>query len=165
MKFTKGALSLLLAGSLALGACGKVQQAPTATAPEPQAAEPIDPTVSRYGDPTKASTSPMHDALAATITDAANNTVIEGRAYFNLYSATEWPSKADSFPTTFDLRNRGVIAPVKSQNPWGTCWSFAAIRLFALPLTRRRLVSPPLWHYPRFLLSVLRLKGRFQPCC
>ena len=127
MKFTKGALSLLLAGSLALGACGKVQQAPTATAPEPQAAEPIDPTVSRYGDPTKASTSPMHDALAATITDAANNTVIVGRAYFNLYSATEWPSKADSFPTTFDLRNRGVIAPVKSQNPWGTCWSFAAI--------------------------------------
>lgn len=68
----------------------------------------------------------MHDALAATITDAANN-IIVGRDYFNLYSGTQWPSRADSFPATFDLRNRGVIAPIKNQNPWGTCWSFATM--------------------------------------
>ena len=127
MKLTKSALSLLLAGSLALGACGKAPQTQTNTQPETQAAEPIDPTVCRYGDPAKASKSPMHDAVAASAADAANGAVIVGRDYFNLYRGTEWPSRADSFPAEFDLRKRGVIPPVKSQNPWGTCWSFATM--------------------------------------
>lgn len=37
------------------------------------------------------------------------------------------PSSAadtDSFPEKFDLRERGVMTPVKSQAPWGTCWTF-----------------------------------------
>ena len=32
-----------------------------------------------------------------------------------------------AFPAKFDLRDRGVVTPVKQQNPWGTCWAFAAI--------------------------------------
>lgn len=32
----------------------------------------------------------------------------------------------DDFPATFDLRDRGVVTPVKQQNPWGSCWAFAA---------------------------------------
>ena len=32
-----------------------------------------------------------------------------------------------AFPAKFDLRDRGVVTPVKNQNPWGTCWAFAAI--------------------------------------
>lgn len=32
-----------------------------------------------------------------------------------------------ALPERFDLRDRGVVTPVKLQNPWGTCWSFAAI--------------------------------------
>ncbi len=30
-------------------------------------------------------------------------------------------------PASLDLRQAGVVTPVKSQNPWGTCWGFAAI--------------------------------------
>ncbi len=30
-------------------------------------------------------------------------------------------------PARFDLRDEGVVTPVKFQNPWGTCWGFAAI--------------------------------------
>lgn len=30
-------------------------------------------------------------------------------------------------PESYDLRDLGVVTPVKLQNPWGTCWGFAAI--------------------------------------
>ena len=33
----------------------------------------------------------------------------------------------ETFPEKFDLRDRGVVTPVKFQNPWGTCWGFSAI--------------------------------------
>ena len=33
----------------------------------------------------------------------------------------------EDFPEKFDLRDKGVVTPVKFQNPWGTCWGFAAI--------------------------------------
>ena len=38
------------------------------------------------------------------------------------------PSKAEaeeSFPTHYDLRDEGVVTPVKLQNPWQNCWSFS----------------------------------------
>ena len=34
---------------------------------------------------------------------------------------------ADAWPETYDLRDTGTVTPVKSQVPWGTCWSFAAV--------------------------------------
>ena len=45
----------------------------------------------------------------------------------DIYSALIWTSIADTFPAKFDLRDRGTVTPVKSQNPWGTCWSFATV--------------------------------------
>ena len=33
---------------------------------------------------------------------------------------------ASEFPSKFDLRDLGRVTPVKQQNPWGTCWAFAA---------------------------------------
>ena len=29
-------------------------------------------------------------------------------------------------PAAYDLRNDGLVTPVKRQNPWGSCWSFGA---------------------------------------
>ena len=31
------------------------------------------------------------------------------------------------YPVRFDLRDRGVVTPVKKQDPWNTCWAFAGI--------------------------------------
>ena len=45
----------------------------------------------------------------------------------DIYSELDGSFRADSFPAEFDLRQRGVVTPVGSQNPWGTCWSFGAI--------------------------------------
>lgn len=33
----------------------------------------------------------------------------------------------DTLPEKFDLRDYGYVTPVKFQNPWGSCWSFASI--------------------------------------
>ncbi len=33
----------------------------------------------------------------------------------------------DVLPSAYDLRDLGVVTPVKFQNPWGTCWGFGAI--------------------------------------
>ena len=35
---------------------------------------------------------------------------------------------ADSgLPVSYDLRDYGRIPPIREQNPWGTCWAFAAL--------------------------------------
>ena len=36
-------------------------------------------------------------------------------------------SGESDFPVRFDLREYGVVTPVKYQNPWGSCWSFGGI--------------------------------------
>ncbi|NCB33440.1 MAG: hypothetical protein EOM64_06110 [Erysipelotrichia bacterium] len=30
-------------------------------------------------------------------------------------------------PSSFDLRDQGVVSPIRSQGNWGTCWGFASI--------------------------------------
>ncbi len=32
----------------------------------------------------------------------------------------------DDLPAKFDQRDKGIVTPVKYQNPWGTCWSFGS---------------------------------------
>ena len=51
----------------------------------------------------------------------------KGEDVDDIYSELIWTSVADTFPEIFDLRERGTVTPVKSQNPWGTCWSFATV--------------------------------------
>ena len=36
------------------------------------------------------------------------------------------PAK-DGLPEKYDLRDDGLVTPVKFQNPWGTCWAFGGI--------------------------------------
>lgn len=45
----------------------------------------------------------------------------------NVQRQIEETAADESLPEKFDLRDRGVVTPVKFQNPWGTCWGFAAI--------------------------------------
>ena len=33
----------------------------------------------------------------------------------------------EDLPAQFDLRDKGVVTPVKQQNPWASCWAFAGI--------------------------------------
>ncbi len=41
------------------------------------------------------------------------------------YEGEEAPE--NQYPVKFDLRQYGVVTPVKFQNPWGSCWAFGGI--------------------------------------
>jgi len=47
----------------------------------------------------------------------------------DLYPELQVPqlSFSDQFPEKFDLRESGLVTPVKKQSPWGTCWSFGTV--------------------------------------
>ena len=44
----------------------------------------------------------------------------------------------NSFPEKFDLRDYGVVTPVKTQNPWLSCWAFGGISSVESNLLRKR---------------------------
>lgn len=42
-------------------------------------------------------------------------------------SAVTKEAASTSLPSSYDLRDEGYVSSVKSQSPWGTCWSFGAL--------------------------------------
>ena len=63
--------------------------------------------------------------LAKELEASTEHLMRTGEDVDDIYSNLTWVSAADTFPEKFDLRDRGTVTPVKSQSPWGTCWSFA----------------------------------------
>ena len=43
---------------------------------------------------------------------------------------------ASPLPSSWDSRDHGWVTPVKNQNPWGTCWAFAANAVIETQLLR-----------------------------
>ncbi len=67
------------------------------------------------------------DYLGKELMACSDHMMKTGEDMDDIYSELIWTSVADTFPSKFDLRERNTITPVKMQNPWGTCWSFATI--------------------------------------
>ncbi|MDO4284631.1 MAG: C1 family peptidase [Eubacteriales bacterium] len=75
--------------------------------------------------------------LAAPMTAyAANDTLMDGGTAAKLLLDNRQEEivyreptteSTQEFPEKFDLRDLGVVTPVKFQNPWGSCWGFSAI--------------------------------------
>ncbi len=64
---------------------------------------------------------------------AENATSADYQPYTTLDSAETAALSGDAdgstsdLPATYDLRDQGIVTPVKFQNPWGTCWGFSII--------------------------------------
>lgn len=67
------------------------------------------------------------DALSRSLEASARQLLETGEDTRDLYPTLLRTAADDSFPASFDLRERGVVTPVKNQSPWGSCWSFAAV--------------------------------------
>ncbi|MBQ4511913.1 MAG: hypothetical protein II969_02895 [Anaerolineaceae bacterium] len=65
------------------------------------------------------------DYLSSELEEASKVLMKQGEDVEDFYSELTWTSLADTFPEKFDLRERGIVTPVKDQSPWGTCWTFA----------------------------------------
>ena len=65
--------------------------------------------------------------LAHELEASSDHLLNTGEDVDDIYTELNWTSVADTYPTRFDLRDRGTVTPVRSQNPWGTCWSFATV--------------------------------------
>ena len=83
-------------------------------------------------------------AIAYTSDDAASGSAYEGEAVTEIAAQLQDPAndpfdyttenaalksmaEAENYPDSLDLRDEGLVTPVKFQNPFGTCWGFAAI--------------------------------------
>lgn len=79
---------------------------------------------------------PAVEAFAADFAERIEKAITTG-SETPLYNASDAYDYADgddsiasareTLPAAFDLRDQGVVTPVKLQNPWATCWGFAAI--------------------------------------
>ncbi|MBQ9434484.1 MAG: hypothetical protein IJU26_09745 [Synergistaceae bacterium] len=46
---------------------------------------------------------------------------------YDMFRSVPRITAAETLPSKFDLRDENRITPIRSQNPWGTCWTFAAV--------------------------------------
>ena len=55
------------------------------------------------------------------------DTVTGSSRTYSGYTALAGEYDPDSYPKRFDLRDEGVVTPIKLQSPWGSCWAFGTI--------------------------------------
>ena len=66
-------------------------------------------------------------ALALEASDIGSAKAYTAYNFSSEDDAVRLQTASEVLPAQYDLRDSGVVTPVKFQNPWGTCWGFSAI--------------------------------------
>ena len=74
-------------------------------------------------------TSPVVRRVGARRVSPVNNT------------RTKAGNRSGQLPSSWDSRSLGWVTPVRNQNPWGTCWTFAAIATVETQLVKAGLAT------------------------
>ena len=94
-RMTAIAMAGVLTASLGLAACGGSNNAASPTA-----------------------------ATNSTASDASNATDVPEWAVADEEAQAQDTTAQAELPAQYDMREKGLVTPVKRQNPWGTCWAF-----------------------------------------
>jgi C1A family cysteine protease len=74
-----------------------------------------------------ASINTLYQSLQNQMAKEAAGVVQREDFEYNTYHNMQWNGVYKTLPDRFDLRELGVVAPVRDQGNWGTCWGFASI--------------------------------------
>lgn len=69
----------------------------------------------------------LRQTLLEEMGKSVSHVVEMGDADLNLYKNESWPDVYTDMPVKYDMRDKGIVPPVRSQGNWGTCWGFASI--------------------------------------
>ena len=72
------------------------------------------------GAPTESGAENSLTYLGKELETTAKHLIRTGEDTDDVYTEINWKSVADTFPEKFDLRTRGTVTPVKSQDPWNS---------------------------------------------
>lgn len=95
----------------------------------------LAPTATAWGNPsenTEPNAAKIADEISVSLAGSWEKTLGAGQLTlgydpYNYEEGSAAPLSAIDFPSSYDLRENGVVTPVKFQNPWGACWGFSAI--------------------------------------
>ncbi|MEA4952664.1 MAG: lectin like domain-containing protein [Aminivibrio sp.] len=71
---------------------------------------------------------------------------LRGRGETVRYLAARTFREDAAFPSRFDLREQGKLSPIRDQDPYGTCWTFAAMAALESPLLPGETADFSEWH-------------------
>ena len=62
------------------------------------------------------------ETLKISMAKQAGYILENGDSDYNLYKNMKWTKTLKALPSSFDLRNTGVVPEIRNQGNWGTCW-------------------------------------------
>lgn len=62
------------------------------------------------------------ETLKISMAKQAGYIIENGDSDYNLYQNMKWTKTLKALPSSFDLRNNGVVPEIRNQGNWGTCW-------------------------------------------
>ncbi len=120
---------------------------PEEPASEAPSSEPEPPAPSEPEEPAgEAPSEPEEPTYEEPVAGPAAEVIIGAGGHFDIdYEVQPLEPSASvqaELPGSYSLVSQGLVTPVKNQNPYGTCWSFASLNSMETSLIKKGLATP-----------------------